>query len=384
MNRWTVCLFVLAQAAGAQSPRDFAYGVPISISGDEPFFKVELPAAVFEGAVRPDAGDLRIFNGDGAIVPFAYMPEPRPERERRPPVELVAFPLRAEGPDAQLNGMTVAISRSPSGTTFNLTTRDGNAVTGDQLVGYVLDASAMREPMAALTLNWIAPPRGFTTRVRIEGSDDLALWQTLVAGAPLLDLEYGGRHLTRNRIELPATQAKYLRISWPAGQPALELASARVEYAERVVDVPRQWVEAEGVLSADKPGEYEFDLRGTFPVDRIALDLPELNSVAPAQVFARIAKEDVWRPIGSTVFYRLRQVDGELSSPAIRVGGGKLRYLKLSIDPDAHFIEGFNDIRYGVLAAQKAMVTKEQNLSSMGLQAFEAYLENRRVLKRIK
>jgi DNA polymerase (family X) len=46
----------------------------------------------------------------------------------------------------------------------------------------------------------------------------------------------------------------------------------------------------------------------------------------------------------------------------------------ISIDPDAHTIEGFDDIKYGVLAAQKAMVTKEQNLSSFGLKAFEDYL----------
>ncbi|GAB2815036.1 helix-hairpin-helix domain-containing protein [Ferruginibacter profundus] len=56
----------------------------------------------------------------------------------------------------------------------------------------------------------------------------------------------------------------------------------------------------------------------------------------------------------------------------------------ISIDPDAHTIEGFDDIKYGVLAAQKAMVTKEQNLSSFGLKAFEGYLEKVRGLKGIK
>lgn len=47
----------------------------------------------------------------------------------------------------------------------------------------------------------------------------------------------------------------------------------------------------------------------------------------------------------------------------------------ISVDPDAHFTEGFKDTRFGVLAAQKAMVTKEQNLSSMGLAAFENYIQ---------
>lgn len=56
----------------------------------------------------------------------------------------------------------------------------------------------------------------------------------------------------------------------------------------------------------------------------------------------------------------------------------------ISIDPDAHTIEGFDDIRYGVLAAQKAMVTKAQNLSSFGLQEFESYLQKVRGLKGIR
>jgi DNA polymerase (family X) len=50
----------------------------------------------------------------------------------------------------------------------------------------------------------------------------------------------------------------------------------------------------------------------------------------------------------------------------------------ISIDPDAHSIEGFDDIRYGVLIAQKAMVTKEQNLSSFNLEEFEAYLSGKK------
>jgi DNA polymerase (family 10) len=46
----------------------------------------------------------------------------------------------------------------------------------------------------------------------------------------------------------------------------------------------------------------------------------------------------------------------------------------ISINPDAHSIEGYADIRYGVLAAQKGMVQAKQNLSSFSLQDFEAYL----------
>jgi DNA polymerase (family X) len=53
----------------------------------------------------------------------------------------------------------------------------------------------------------------------------------------------------------------------------------------------------------------------------------------------------------------------------------------ISIDPDAHTIDGFDDIRYGVLAAQKAMVTKENNLSSFGLKKFERFLADLKIKK---
>ncbi len=47
----------------------------------------------------------------------------------------------------------------------------------------------------------------------------------------------------------------------------------------------------------------------------------------------------------------------------------------LSIDPDAHALDGFDDVKYGVLAAQKGGLTKENNLSSFSLKEFEAFLK---------
>ena len=53
----------------------------------------------------------------------------------------------------------------------------------------------------------------------------------------------------------------------------------------------------------------------------------------------------------------------------------------LSIDPDAHALEGFDDVKYGVLAAQKGGLTKENNLSSFSLQQFDNFLVTRRKKK---
>ncbi len=53
----------------------------------------------------------------------------------------------------------------------------------------------------------------------------------------------------------------------------------------------------------------------------------------------------------------------------------------ISIDPDAHCIEGFEDIRYGCLAAAKALLPAASNLSSFSLSAFEEWLYDVRGMK---
>jgi DNA polymerase (family 10) len=55
----------------------------------------------------------------------------------------------------------------------------------------------------------------------------------------------------------------------------------------------------------------------------------------------------------------------------------------ISIDPDAHSINGYKDIRYGVLAARKAGLTPDKNLSSFTLEEFKSFLENRKKLRGI-
>ncbi len=55
----------------------------------------------------------------------------------------------------------------------------------------------------------------------------------------------------------------------------------------------------------------------------------------------------------------------------------------ISINPDSHSIEGIDDIKYGVLMAQKAQLTKEMNLSSFSLVQFENFITNRKNIKGI-
>src|SRR5882762_7177589 len=55
----------------------------------------------------------------------------------------------------------------------------------------------------------------------------------------------------------------------------------------------------------------------------------------------------------------------------------------ISIDPDAHSTNGYKDVKYGTLAAQKAGLTPDKNLSSFGLEQFQHFLTERKKQKGI-
>ena len=69
---------------------------------------------------------------------------------------------------------------------------------------------------------------------------------------------------------------------------------------------------------------------------------------------------------------RRLDMDWEFISYAIEKG------VMISIDPDAHDISEYDNIKYGVYMAQKANVKKHQNLSSFSLAELEKFISKLR------
>lgn len=55
----------------------------------------------------------------------------------------------------------------------------------------------------------------------------------------------------------------------------------------------------------------------------------------------------------------------------------------ISINPDAHSIDGFSDCKYGILVAQKAGLTAEKNLSSFNLQQMKTFIETQKIKRKV-
>jgi len=323
-------LWAAASTAGAQAPADFAQRQPLAVSADKAFQRIELPDSVYDGAGRPDLGDLRVFNADGGLVPYAFMPRPAPVVAGAPRRMLAFFPLTVDTTRPEAGNLSISVRRDAAGTTVDVRSRDGTPVSGTRVVGYLIDAGADAMPLAALMLP-LPAGASVNARLRIDASDDLDRWRTVVADAPLLSLEFNGRRLTRDRIELPPLQARYLRITW-LGAAGPELTAIEGAVGDRIIERPRRVRRAPGTADGEA---FAFDLGAALPVDRLTLELPEVNTVAPIVWEARVAAQDPWRYVGTAVAYRLRGDAGETVDAGYALPATTIRYVRARLDPKA-------------------------------------------------
>ena len=331
-------------------PQDFAYGMKFETTGRVAAYRSALPADVYRGVVRPDLADMAVFNGRGEVVPHVLQLPRRHSALTRAPVALPVFPIHGndskameavrvtiETAGAKIHVDAPAASASPgslgaSGSTVAFGTTSGPGVPGRPIVSYVLDGRALETAIAGMVIGWPENAADFAGRLKVEGSDDLAYWQTLVEGAPIANLSAGESRLVERRIETRLTRSRFWRLSWVGEQAPFEITSVTAEPADDWREIGRPSLVFEGVAVAGKPGEFEFDIGSQLPVDRVNVELPEVNSVAEVELLARAGPKSAWLPVTRRGFYRLQSAIGDLVNGEVSIAPTSDRYWLARVD----------------------------------------------------
>ncbi len=335
MNRLTALALAAALvapcAAHAAEPRmqDFAWTAPIAADGRDALYVAELPLAVYAGSAGQDLADLRVYNGAGEHVPYALRSVATPDPRRRASVAVPIFPVWGK-PGTEIGGVSVRVKQGRDGTIVNVQSDDRDAASR-RIAGYLVDTSALEERLQALEFDWPEASDGYAGQVRIESSDDLARW-AFVAEGPLVALRHAGHVLAQKRVEVKRVKAKYLRVSWPATHAIPQLTAIRAEPVDSPVATPRAWHTVEAT-SGEQPGEYLFDLGANAPFDRLRLELPNPNTIAPVQFLVRTKRTDPWRLAASATVYRLNQGGQSFVSDDVIVRPTRERYWMVRADP---------------------------------------------------
>ncbi|MEO8134911.1 MAG: DUF3999 domain-containing protein [Betaproteobacteria bacterium] len=329
---WMAIALMVPLGHAADTPADYAGAVTLTTTSREAMHRLELPMTVYAGIQHPDLRDLRVFNAAGEPVPFALAADLPPAAVPAPAVFIPPiFPIWGEGSRKGSDQLDVRIDQRPDGSVIAIRSKAGAMAPapGRQAVAFLVDAAKIESSLARLRPQWRETPVNYIGSVRVEASDDLKVWRTVVNGAPLVYLAQGEARLVQDAIEFAATRARYYRIALsPVGPELVELAAeAPVAHPER----QRLTLRVAGKLGA-KPGEIEYDVGVRAPVDRVRMIVAESNALAPVKIETRTDAGSEWRQVAATVAYRMTREGQDLTSPAVSVAPNSGSYWRAVID----------------------------------------------------
>jgi hypothetical protein len=285
----------VAAAARAPTPKDFAYGLLVESEAGKPANELTLPDEVYGGATRADLGDLRVFNAGGIVVPHALCPLPEVSLPTLREQALPVFPLRRPPPlGAQGDGRVTV--QTPGGTSVQVIERGPPPALAPSAAGaadgFVVDASAVDGSLRALRLSWSTPDGASEAQVRVEASEDLNAWRTVVAGTTLLHVAADGRALDRNHVDLPESRYRYLRLVRSSG-PAVAIGAVTADVVQPPAPAEPRWFAA--MPMADEDGAFRFDAGRLAPVHAARVVLATPNMALRIALDSRGGPDLPWR-----------------------------------------------------------------------------------------
>jgi hypothetical protein len=332
----------------------FAYAIPIEVPGGAPVVRLDVPLAVYRDSVTAGLRDIRVLNGAGEAVPHAVQPPEAAVRAAAATARLPLFPLRGE---AAVSGAPLQL-RIDSGETSIQVEGAPSAPAAAPITGYLVVAETLDGAIDEFTFSWPDDTPDFAINAVVATSDDLVNWQVVVRRAPLARLRQAGEVFEQRKVDVPAARARYWRVSAQPGGRLPEITAADATQAMTSIPVERRQVDVAG-KAADQPGTYEFDLGAQLPVDRIALALPDVNTVAQVEFFSRRASNDDWRLRSAGAVYRMQSANGELQSAPVAVSPDAARFWRIRVDPRGGGIgSGMPRLQAGWLPDRLVFVTR--------------------------
>jgi hypothetical protein len=330
-------------------PENFAYRGNIETGGTGPFYKLTLPLPVYQGAAGGGLADLRVFNGQGEPVPYALLLSEAQSVTSQTESAAPFFPLPASAKGAQGTGdISVSVKQTADGSLVSVHSQAaGKPEAGGGAAGVVIDASALKgrniRSLRLVTGASAAPFNSFS----VESSQDLQHWQMLKRDGQLVHLEHGGQRVDSDRAEWDWNAGRYLRLIWDDPKQAPEIKSVFLGAVESSVSQPPRVWSAEMTPTAVQPGIYEYSWTGQLPLEKLRINLAQINTLAPVsiQYFAGAERRRhgfglhrhrdeaaSWVDLAHTVVYRLQAGQGEAKSGDIGLYGADGNRLRLLTD----------------------------------------------------
>lgn len=325
------CLVACTAQAQALKQQDFAWRAPVEIPPAASLVRVELPASALVRLQSAQAGDVRVFNGGGEAVPFAWMatsqPGPAPVEEKTQPYRALPLYTVPAGARKTPGSMQVHVGGSQS-VWVRIDGSPAPVAAAQPLDSVLFDTRSLKKKLSALDFE-ATLPANTPVRIAVSTSRDLAQWTPAPVRGRIYRFD-GDRAPQNLRLDfeqpLPL-EDQYVRVDW-SGQAGVAVSSiagviAAPGAAPRRV---RAALPASREASADA---IEIATGFSTPIVGLALSTPRDNTLLPVRVLGRNNNSQPWVILAQAVVYRLGSGGEAMTNPPLELRGATVRQLRI-------------------------------------------------------
>ncbi len=300
-------LFSITANAEGLKASDFAYGIPLKVESKGSLYQLTLPLSVYEHMKYSNFADIRVYNDEGQVVPYAILSTRVSARTSA--YALPFFPIKAN--DSNINRLDLQIQNNQRGAIIAVSAT-GAEKDKSPFQGYLIDARKIKNKnLQDIVLTWANHRLNWVNKVKVYGSNDMRWWRLYPEGeASLAELHHGGDQVIKNTLPIKKITSNYLYLSWPDKPLGLNLKVISANVQSKALG-ELAWLDLKPTAVKDQSGAYRYHTTINIPEQRMQIRLPEENTIAKASVFTRLNNKDKWTLRTTALLFTLNH-EGEI------------------------------------------------------------------------
>ena len=341
-----------SMASTHPAAQDFAWSATATPPAGSSIARLALPIEALLRMQSSSASDLRVFNAQGAVVPYAllesagsYQPTPASYTPHYPAHAVyatrsdgVVHPgevyVHVDGTGAgQSASVRAAVRWDSSGT---------NQAAAQPMSMVLVDTRKASHSVTALQLDAHLPSNRLV-HIQLATSSDLKTWVDVPVAGPVFRFD-GPDAPSNSALELAAPlalQGRYLRLSWDEGLSGVavrgvlgRLVTPTAAAATIRAQLPTGTQEGKALV---------WQLGFGTPIVAVHVQAMQDNTLLPLRIAGRMDASQPWRTLASTVVYRLGGASGGRHNSAVAIVPATLRWLRL--DPGSEIALAANGLQ---------------------------------------
>lgn len=324
-----------AEPPKSDTPADYAYALPLQVSGKQGVVGFRLPLAVYQHALSASLNDLRVFDAKGVLQPYALYRPTVETAAKRANLPATIFPIRSTANTAGAPNIALDIRTRPDGSVLSVQANTSKTASNAALSGLILDfgpgAKATDTNATRIDALRFSAPKdkpNYTAQVWLETSNDLKQWETVGAAELSWLTSDNAQILANDRLEFSPQAFRYARLTWRSGE-AVPFPSIQAETLTRQnSEPPREtlWLKP---VAGKKAGDLVYAAGVAMPVEQVSLKLSEPNIVYPMALGQYVERpsrhtgkptEWVFQPLTHATFYQITQNGQTRRSGPLNIG----------------------------------------------------------------